>query len=145
MLFLMHLVSVGCEYLYDSILKLIILFLSNIVTLFCLESDISLLLMSKYLMYDFHYNVMKEKYGDKCELIYTDTDSLVYEIKTDDLYSEMFEMKEYFDLSDVKIDKFKSNENKKVVGKFKDESNMMPITEFVALKPKLYSFLVHGE
>jgi hypothetical protein len=101
--------------------------------------------MSKYLMYDFHYNVMKEKYGDKCELIYTDTDSLVYDIKTDDLYSEMFEMKEYFDLSDVKIDKFKSNENKKVVGKFKDESNMIPITEFVALKPKLYSFLVHGE
>lgn len=101
--------------------------------------------LSKYLMYDFHYNVMKPKYGNKCEMIYTDTDSFVYDIKTDDLYSEMFEMKEYFDLSDVKIDKFKSNENKKVIGKFKDESEMIPITEFVALKPKLYSFLVHGE
>jgi hypothetical protein len=101
--------------------------------------------LSKYLMYDFHYNVMKKKYGDKCELIYTDTDSFVYDIKTEDLYKEMYEMKEFFDLSDVKIDKFKTNENKKVIGKFKDETEMMPIVEFVALKPKLYSFKVHDE
>lgn len=101
--------------------------------------------MSKYLMYDFHYNIMKPKYGDNVDLIYTDTDSFVYNVKCDDLYQDMYDMKEHFDLSEVKIDKFRCNINKKVIGKFKDETNMVPITEFIALKPKMYSFLIHGD
>jgi hypothetical protein len=101
--------------------------------------------LSKLLMYEFHYDYMFNKYGNKAELIYTDTDSFVYDVKTEDLYKDMYEDKDKFDLHEVSISKFQSNDNKKVVGKFKCETNMRPITEFVALKPKLYSFLILGD
>ena len=101
--------------------------------------------LSKLLMYDFHYNYMKKKYKENVELIYTDTDSFVYDIKTDDLYQEMYNDEEYYDLSEVKIDSFISDENIKRPGKFKDETYMKPITEFIALNPKVYSFIVYGD
>ena len=97
--------------------------------------------LSKLYMFEFHYNYMKKKYGDKCELIYTDTDSFVYDIKCDDLYKDNFDDRdEYFDLSEVAIEKFKDEKNAKVIGKMKDESNFIPITEFCSLAPKSYSF-----
>ena len=55
----------------------------------------------------------------------------LYYIKTDDLYQEMYNDKQYYDLSEVTIDKFRLYENAKVPVVFKDESNMKPITEFI--------------
>jgi hypothetical protein len=51
-------------------------------------------------MYDFHYNIRKPKYGDNIQLLMTDTDSFVYQIKTDDFYEDMKGMKEYYDMSE---------------------------------------------
>ncbi len=51
-------------------------------------------------MYDFHYNVMKPRYNENIELMMTDTDSLLYKINTDDFQKDMYEMKQYFDMSE---------------------------------------------
>ena len=101
--------------------------------------------LSKTLMYDFHYNYIGDKYGDKAKLLFTDTDSLMYEIQTDDVYKDLFsdkEDKDKFDNSDYpKNSSFYFGDNKKVIGKFKDESAGIPITEFVGLKSKMYSYV----
>ena len=77
-------------------------------------------LNSKTLMYDFHYNYIKKKYDDKAKLLFTDTDSLTYEIETEDAYKDFWSDKDKFDNSEYSenspyFDKF----NKKVIGKFK--------------------------
>jgi hypothetical protein len=56
--------------------------------------------LSKTLMYDFHYNYIKNKYGDKSKLLFTDTDGLMYEIKADDVYEDFFKDEKMFDNSD---------------------------------------------
>ena len=96
---------------------------------------------SKLHMYQFWYDYLKEKYNNKIQLIYTDTDSFVKEINTDDIYKDMFENKELYDFSEYPTDHPNySLTNKKVLGKFKDELNSKLITEFCALKPKMYSY-----
>ena len=90
-------------------------------------------------MYNFHYGFMKNRYGSDVELLFTDTDSLWYDIKTEDFYQDMYICKEQFDLSDMIIEIFKDSGNKKVVGKFKDETQGMPICEFIGLRSKMYS------
>jgi hypothetical protein len=105
----------------------------------------AILEVSKCHMYDFHYNVIKKRYGGNATLLFTDTDSLSYDIKgTDDVYRDMYEMREYFDLSDIKISEYNDQTNKKVLGKFKDEMNGVVISEFVGLRPKMYS-LKYGQ
>ena len=97
---------------------------------------------SKLLMYDFWYNHIKAKYGDKVSLLYTDTDSLLFEVETDDVYADMKANATQYDFSDYpRGHPNHSIENKKVVGKFKDECYGRPITEFVGLRPKMYSIL----
>ena len=97
--------------------------------------------LSKVLMYDFHYNYIKAKYNDEAKLLFTDTDSLCYHITTDDAYGDFYLDRELFDNSDYeKSSKFFFDENKKVIGKFKDEAAGKPIIEFVGLKSKMYSF-----
>ena len=88
---------------------------------------------SKILMYDFFYNVLKKQYGEKCELLYTDTDSLLLEIETEDFYKDMEEKKDLYDTSDYpKEHPLHSNTNKKVLGKMKDEGAGIPIAECVS-------------
>ena len=98
--------------------------------------------LSKHLMYDFHYNFIKKKYGSQARLLFTDTDSLTYHIKTDEVYEDFWAHKELFDNSDYKPDSpFFDDNNKKVIGKFKDEAAGVPIVEFVGLKSKMYSYV----
>ena len=101
---------------------------------------------SKILMYDFFYNELKKQYGPKCELLNTDTDSLLVEIETDDVYKDIENNKDLYDTSDYqKEHKLYSNINKKVLGKMKDECNGTPIVESVCLRPKMYSILKADE
>ena len=99
--------------------------------------------LSKTLMYDFHYNYIKQKYGAKAKLLLTDTDSLMYEIQTEDFYKDISgDVKDRFDTSDYPPNHpsgIPSGFNKKVLGVFKDEVNGRYIEEFVGLRAKLYS------
>ena len=86
-------------------------------------------------MYDFHYNYIKNKYGNKAKLLFTDTDSLTYEIKTNDVYQDFFNNKNKFDNSDYpENSKFYDKTNKNVIGKFKDETAGLVIKEFIGLR-----------
>ena len=100
--------------------------------------------LSKTIMYDFHYNYIKPKYGDKAKLLITDTDSLMYEIETEDFYKDISEdVKDRFDTSDYPENHpsgIPTGINKKVLGMFKDEAGGKTIKEFVGLRAKLYSF-----
>ena len=102
--------------------------------------------LSKTLMYNFHYNYIKSQYGDKARLLFTDTDSLTYEIEADDVYQDFWKDKHLFDNSDYpKNNPFFDNSNKKVIGKFKDEAAGTPIVEFVGLKSKMYSYITNDD
>jgi hypothetical protein len=97
--------------------------------------------LSKLHMYDFHYNTIKKQYKERATLLFTDTDSLTYEIKTDDIYDDMSRQKHFYDFSDYPINHpLYDVTNKKVIGKFKDETSSKIITEFVGLRAKMYSF-----
>jgi hypothetical protein len=102
---------------------------------------LSVLDLSKLHMYQFHYDYILPKYGDKQQLLFTDTDSLCYHIQTEDLYKDMSEDKDLFDMSGYNMDGYRScdNSNKKVIGKFKDETDGNPIVEFCGLRSKMYS------
>ena len=101
---------------------------------------------SKILMYDFFYNELKKQYGPRCKLLYTDTDSLLLEIETDDVYKDIETNKNLYDTSDYpEGNPLKSNANKKVLGKMKDECARTPIAECVCLRPKMYSILKEDE
>ena len=99
-------------------------------------------------MYRFHYCYMKANFQARARLLFTDTDSLMYEI--DCGYKQVYESfsknnkskkERMFDFSSLPADHFCYNdENRRVVGKFKDESSGDPILEFVGLRPKMYSF-----
>ena len=98
--------------------------------------------LSKTLMYDFHYNFVKNKYGNKAKLLFTDTDSLTYEIEAEDVYRDFWNHKDMFDNSDYPSNhQYFDATNKKVIGKFKDEAAGVPITEFVGLRSKMYSYI----
>ena len=91
--------------------------------------------LSKWMMYDFHYNFIKKNFN--AELLFTDTDSLTYEIKSENVYEEFFKWKNLFNYS--KDSKFYDDANKKAIGKMKDEYGGVIIDNFVGLKSKMYS------
>ena len=106
----------------------------------------SILDLSKHLMYDWYYNNLKAYYGDRAQLLYTDTDSLVLKIQTEDVYADMAQTAEQYDTSNYPKDNaLHSTVNKKVLGKMKDECAGVPIAEFVGLRPKMYSILTADE
>ena len=96
-------------------------------------------------MYEFHYKYIKRKYS--ANLLFTDTDSLVYEIKTEDVYEDFYKDKDLFDFSNYPQDsmelhpKFFNPANKNVIGKMKDEFKENIVSEFVGLKSKMYSLI----
>ena len=104
----------------------------------------SILDLSKIVMYDFHYRYIKPKYGSKAKLLFTDTDSLLYEIETEDFYKDISgDVKDRFDTSDYPENHpsgIPTGVNKKVLGMFKDEEAGKIINEFVGLRAKLYSY-----
>ena len=106
----------------------------------------SILDLSKTLMYDFHYNYIKPKYGDSAKLLFTDTDSLAYEIETKDFYRDISsDVKSKFDTSNYPKNHpsgILTGVNKNVIGMFKDEAAGKQIAEFVGLRAKLYSYKV---
>jgi hypothetical protein len=111
------------------------------------QIGMSILDLSKNLMYDFHYNYMMKKYGKKAKLLFTDTDSLMYEIETEDFYEDikndvptMFDTSNYSDKHPLY-----SIKNKKAPGIMKDEVGGRIITEFVGLRAKLYAYKCEGE
>ena len=94
--------------------------------------------LSKWKMYDFHYNFIKKNFD--AELLFTDRDSLTYEIKSENVYEKFFKWKDLFDFSNYSKDsKFFNETNKKVIGKMKDEFGGVIVIEFVGLKSKMYS------
>ena len=100
--------------------------------------------LSKIPMYEFHYDYMVPKYNKNVKLCYMDTDSLVYQIQTEDFYKDIAEdVKDRFDTSNYDKRNFRPlpiGLNKKVIGLMKDELGGKIITEFVALRPKLYAY-----
>ena len=101
---------------------------------------------SKILMYEFFYNHLKARYGHKCALVYTDTDSLILDIQTEDAYKDMQEHSWLYDTSNYPKDHpLYDNRNKKVLGKMKDECGGGVINEVVGVRPKMYSVDLEGE
>ena len=87
-------------------------------------------------MYDFHYNFIKKNFD--AELLFTDTDSLVYEMKSENVYEKNFKWKDLFDFSNYSKDsEFFDENNKKVIGKMKDEFGGIIVDEFAGLKSKM--------
>ena len=101
--------------------------------------------LSKTLMYDLHYNYIKPKCPDST-LLFTNTDSLTYQIQTDNVYEDFYVDKRLFDFSGYeKQSPFYNDENKEVIGKMKDELNREIIEEFVGLRAKMYSLKTKKE
>ena len=94
--------------------------------------------LSKWMMYDCHYNFIKNNFN--AELLLTDTDSLTYEIKSENVYEEFSKWKDLFDFSNFSKDsEFFDDTNKKAIGKLKDEYGGVIIDQFIGLKSKMYS------
>ena len=90
-----------------------------------------LLDLSEVLMYKFHYDYIKNKYGNKSRLLFTDTDSLMYEVKTEDVFEDFSKDKEMFDFSHHAVkSKYYGDSNKLVAGKIKDKTSGVTIREF---------------
>lgn len=101
----------------------------------------SILDISKVLMYDYYYNFLKKQYGENVEMMYTDTDSFILNIKTECFYDDMKKNIHRYDTSDYpEINRFNMlRKNKKMPGLFKDELNGTIMTEFVGLRSKMYA------
>ena len=104
---------------------------------------LSILEISKILMYEFWYDYMKPKYGKNVKLCYMDTDSFIMNIKTNDFYEDIAnDVENRFDTSNYEVNRpLLMGKNKKVIGLMKDELGRKIIIEFVTLRPKTYSYL----
>ena len=109
----------------------------------------SILDISKTLMFKFHCKYIKKKFGDKAELLLTDTDSLIYLIKNYDFYKIISpDVWEKFDTSNYPKDHpsgIPTSLNKKVGGMFKDECTGKIMAEFAVPRPKVYSYITYGD
>ena len=104
---------------------------------------LSILEISRLLMYEFWYDYMKPKYGNNVKLCYMDTDSFIMNIKTEDFYKDIAnDVEKRSDTSNYEVNRpLPTGKHKKVIGLMKDELGGKMITEFVTLRPKTYSYL----
>ena len=104
---------------------------------------LSILEISKILMYEFWYDYMKPKYDNNVKLCYMDTDSFIMNIKANDFYEDIAnDAENRFDTSNYEVNRpLPMGKNKKVIGLMKDELGGKIITEFVTLRPNTYSYL----
>ena len=131
--------------IFDDDLAAIQVHKSNLVLNRPVYVGMSILDLSKHMKYDFYYNQLKAQYGESCQLLYTDTDSLLLEIKTEDMYKDMARNQTLYDTSDYSQDHLLyGSANKKILGKLKDECAGRAIAEYVRLRPKMYSILEAG-
>ena len=105
---------------------------------------LSILEISKTLMYELWYDYMKPKYGDNVKLCYMDTDSFIMHIKTEDFYKDIADhVEKKFDTSNYEVNRpLPAGKNKKVIRLMKDELGGKIMTEYAALRPKNYSYLM---
>ncbi|KYN23183.1 hypothetical protein ALC57_04403 [Trachymyrmex cornetzi] len=103
--------------------------------------------ISEVCLYEFHYDYMLPLFHDKCKIMYTDTDSLIYRVECENIYETIKRDIARFDTSDYLADNAygMSLANKKVPGIMKDENNGMIMTEFVGLRAKMYALKVDGK
>jgi len=98
--------------------------------------------VSKYFMFKFHYENIISEYGVRAKLLFSDTDSLCYEIQTADVFEDMKKNLDLYDTSDYpKNHMLYSDVNKKKLGKFKDEAGGRILAEFIGLSSKMYSII----
>ena len=104
---------------------------------------LSILDISKILMYEFWYDYMKPKYDNDVKLCYMDTDSFVMNINTEDFYKDIAnDVEKRFDTSNYEVDRpLPTGKDKKVIGLMKDELGGRIMTEFITLRPKAYTYL----
>ena len=107
----------------------------------------SILDINKTLMYEFWYDYIKPKYQYKAKLCYTDPDSFVIHIKTEDFYEDIAnDVEEWFDTSNYDDNgPLPTGKNKKVIGLFKDELGGKIMKEFVGLRAKTYAYLMDDD
>ena len=108
---------------------------------------LSILEISKILMYEFCYDYIKLRYNDNVRLCYMDTDSFVMNIKTNDFYKDIaHDAYNRFETSNYGVNRpLPIGKNKKVIGLMKDKIGGEIMTEFIALRPKTYSYLTDND
>ena len=104
---------------------------------------LSILDLSKTVMYEFWYDYVKPKYGENAKLCYMDKGSFIVHVKPDDIYKDIAEdVDTRFDTSNFETDRpLPKGENKKVIGLMKNELGGQIMKEFVGLRAKTYSYL----
>ena len=131
------------------------IFNKNFVAVHCVKTVLTLnkpiyvgfcvLELSKLLMYQFHYDYVLKTFS-RVKLLFTDTHSLVCEIKNDNVYDQCFKDKHLFDFSEYSKDSvYYDSLNKKVLGEMKNELNGVKIVEFIGLKSKMYSLIADND
>ena len=106
---------------------------------------LSILEISKILMYGFWYDYMKPKYNNNVKLCYMDTDSFIMDLKTNYFYKDIAnDVENRFDTSNFEVNRpLPMGKNKKVIGLMRDKLGGKIITEFATLRPKTYSYLTY--
>ena len=106
--------------------------------------SLSILEISKTLMYEFWYDYIKPKHQNIAKLCYMDTDSFIIHVKTEDVYEDIADdVEKRFDRSNYEVNRpLPTGTNKKVIGLMKDELGGKIMTEFAARRPKTYSYLM---
>ena len=109
-------------------------------------AGMAILDLSKLYMHEFWYDVLKARYAERLRLVYTDTDAFIYHVQTQDHYKDLMSMRDLFDFSGYDQGHFLYDpSNKKVTGKFKDETHGVPIKSVAAVRSKMYSLEIGDE